>query len=205
MELKETIIFLKHYIRFILAVSIAGGLLSGLLAVAWPQSFRATVNIYVQRLPEKVAGVYSYDGYYAGQAAENYTDTVKGLVVTLDIIKRAAEISDLSTDADFIKQLSRKIKVTKTAPRLVEVAVNLGNREQAKMLVLGLAQSASERAKLLNQEGDKDLIINVVNPDPLIEKSVFNPYLFSLVGALAGLLLALSFVCFRDYLKNPNT
>lgn len=205
MELKEVLILLQKNLRLLMAFSLLGALALFLLASFWPVSYKAIVTMYIQRVPEKAENVYSYDGYYAGQAAESYTDTVKGLVGTMDITKRAAEIAGLPTDAVYIKNLAKKIKIAKSAPQLVEITVNLGDREQAKKLALGLAQSASERARLLNQEGDKNLTINIINPDPLVEKSVFNPYLFSLVGALTGFLLALSFVCFRDYLRNPSS
>jgi len=201
MELKEILILLQKNLRLLMVFSLLGALLLFLLASFWPVSYKAIVTMYIQRVPEKAENVYSYDGYYAGQAAESYTDTVKGLVGTMDITKRAAEIAGLPTDAVYIKNLAKKIKIQKSAPQLVEVTVSLGDREQAKKLALGLAQSASERARLLNQEGDKNLTINIINPDPLVEKSVFNPYLFSLVGALTGLLLALILICFKDYLK----
>lgn len=205
MELKEILILLQRNLRLLITAVVLGAIVLFIFAEAYPVSYKAIVTMYIQRVPEKVETVYNYDGYYAGQAAESYTDTVKGLVGTMDITKRAAEIAGLPTDAIFIKNLAKKIKIAKSAPQLVEVTVTLGDREQAKKLALGLAQAASERARLLNQEGDKNLTINIINPDPLVEKSVFNPYLFSLLGALIGFLLALSFVCFRDYLRNPSS
>ena len=201
MELKEVLILLQKNLRLLIAAAVFGAIALFLFAKVYPVSYKAIVTMYIQRVPEKAENVYSYDGYYAGQAAESYTDTVKGLVGTLDITKRAAEIADLPTDAIFIKNLAKKIKIAKSAPQLVEVTVSLEDREQAKKLALGLAQAASERARLLNQEGDKNLTINIINPDPLVEKSVFNPYLFSLIGALTSFLLVLILICFKDYLK----
>src|SRR3989339_1012520 len=111
MELKEILILLQKNLRLLMVFSLLGALLLFLLASFWPVSYKAIVTMYIQRVPEKAENVYSYDGYYAGQAAESYTDTVKGLVGTLDITKRAAEIADLPTDAIFIKNLAKKIKI----------------------------------------------------------------------------------------------
>lgn len=201
MEFLEIILSFKEKWRLIFILTFINAILFAAFAYFWPTSYKASVTMYVQRIPEKTSNVYTYDGYYAGQAAENYTDTVKGLVGTLDIIQRAAEISSLSTAADNLKVLAKHISVLKSAPQLVEVIVTLNNKEQARSFSLSLAQAASERAGLLNQDGDKYLNINIVNPNPIVEAVRFDPVIFALAGLLFGFIFSLTVVSFRNYLK----
>lgn len=193
---------LQKHSRVIMAGALLGISLAALVNYYWPVRYQATVNVYVQRAPETpVSGEYTYDGYYAGQAAEAYTDTVVGFLRSLDIVKRAVEISGLTVPDEGISRYQQKINVVKVAPQLIELRVKLPERELAVKLASALAQATRERAQLLNQETQNLMIIDLVNPEPLVQELKASILLNLLVGFFAGLFISIAGVFVWEYLS----
>lgn len=202
MELKEFLNILKFSWKKI-AFS---GLLLAILAYAgsliYPTKYHAQVSVYVQKTPEiSKAGDYTFDGYYALQTAEGYTDTVVGFLQAPDVIRRGLEISNLPADAPQINYFSKKIKVEKAAPQLIDLSVTLQGKELSSTLVAAIAQAAQERTRILNQEGTGQLTLNLVNKEPLVSEVKPFKELNAAVGLLLGVFLSTGSVLFFNYLR----
>lgn len=202
MELRDAIKILAKYWKLVIGTGVVLGVLAYLISLNFPVRYRATANIYVQRVPEKSElGDYTYDGYYAGQAAEAYTDTVVGFLQSLDIAKRAAEIAGLSTEPENLLYYRKKTRVDKVAPQLVEVSTLVRGKEQAAGLVKALAQATSERATLLNQETQNKMTIDLVNSEPLVQEVRVWKELNGVLVFFVGILMSIAWIFAREYLK----
>jgi capsular polysaccharide biosynthesis protein len=73
---------------------------------------------------------------------------------------------------------------------------------EAKNFCTALAQATTERIALLNQTGDKAISVDLLNPEPLVEKNEPKVVLNSLVGILVGGLLALLLTFLKEYLES---
>ena len=169
----ELVDFLKLIYRrkIIVLIFIGIGIAAGLIyALVKPTNYRASLLIYVQRETQPASDQYfNYDGYYALQTSTEYTNTVLGLIKSLDVLQRGAEITPyISRDNQKLEQLSAQIKVVKKAPQLIEIAIDDSDQNMGKAVVLALAQSSQERVRILNQNGDKALTIGLVNDEPLV-------------------------------------
>ncbi|MBM4402613.1 MAG: hypothetical protein FJ044_05195 [Candidatus Cloacimonetes bacterium] len=206
LELREIFKILIKYGKIIIATGITFAAAAYLVCLYFPVRYRATANIYVQRMPDKPKlGDYTYDGYYAGKAAEAYTDTVVGFLQSLDVVKRAAEISNLSTEPENLLYYRRKIKVTKVAPQLIEISTLVRGKEQSKTLVKALAQATQERAQLLNQESENPMSIDLLNIEPLVQEIKPWKELYATVGFAVGLLLSVVGVFVFEYFKEEQS
>lgn len=205
MELYEYFKILTKYLKQILFASVALSILAYGVSFYFPTNYRASVTVYVQRIPEKpAAGDYTYDGFYAQKAAEAYTDTVFGFLTSIDILQRAAKVAKLPADSQSLAGFAKKIKIEKVAPQLIDVRVTLKDKNSAKDLALSLAQSAQERVSLLNQEGNTGLTINLANPEPFLAEVKPWKELNAAVGFLAGLIFTTAGVFLREYLKEEG-
>ena len=180
------------------------GLLSALIYVRMtPLKYQGTVHIYIQRQTEQSTDSYfNYDGFYALQTSREYTDTVLGLVKSLDVLKRGREISEyVPQDNQELNRLASQIKAVKKAPQLIEISLSDPDRQKASEVVLALAQATQDRIRLLNQAGDRAFSIDLVDPEVLVlEKRPPALYLGVLglgLGLATGVFLAVIIEYFR--------
>ena len=75
------------------------------------------------------------------------------------------------------------------------------NREQSAALNLGLANAAIGKLTTLNQTGDRDLTIEEVSANPIVEVLPPMPLLNSLLAFIFGLVVFSLFTGLFSYLK----
>lgn len=206
MELKEFLEKLKVYWKLFFAIPLLGSFLGLLLSSYQPTTFNASLLLYVKRVTSPSSDkFYAYDGYYAQQASQEYTDTIVGFLKSLSILYRAAEIANFSTKTEDLEDLKKQIKITKEAPQLVKVNINQSTSKKAKDLVSALAQATQERTTLLNQTGDRDFSVDLVNSVPLVKTVKTSKFLNSLGGFFLGLFFTTLFILGWEYFRVPDS
>ncbi|OQX50831.1 hypothetical protein B5M47_02940 [candidate division CPR3 bacterium 4484_211] len=201
MELREFLKPFQKNIGLILGVSLFFGAAAYLVSASLPLKYRASATVYVQRVADESKGNYfTYEGYYAQKAAQEYADTVLGFLQSPDIIHRAVQIVYPKLDEARFKKIQKSIRAEKRAPQLVLVTVTLPNGSEAKQLISALAQAAQERAKLLNQSGNEAMQIDLLASEPLLEEIRPHKGLNSVVASGVGFVLACIIVWLKEYL-----
>jgi len=159
----------KKWIIFLLVVIffLAGG---GAYYFFQGERYEASLLFYVKRkVEESSKEYYSYDGYYASQVGKEYSSTVVGFFDSIDVLNRASEITSyISSDIASLQNLSKRVVVEKEAPQLVRITVSSENKEESRETVKAIGQAGIERILLLNQTGDPNLSVDVVDQEPLI-------------------------------------
>lgn len=203
MELKHYLKILQTHWKTIVASAVALAVIVGVVSAYWPTRYKSELTVYVQRVPEDPpAGDYTYDGYYAQQAAEAYTDTVEGFLQSREIIRQALQASNLPTDAHQIRRVEKRLHVDKVAPQLIDVALTMETQAEASSLVKAIAQATSQRAKALNQQENEAVVIELVSAEPLESMVKAWVGLNVVVGLVGGLILSTGGVLLKGYLED---
>jgi len=160
-----------------------------------PEKYTASMLFYVQRQTKESDRYYNYDGYYASQVGKEYTDTVVGFFKSLDVIKRAREITDyLPADLNELQGFVSKIEVKKEAPQLIRVQVETKDRVEAEEIVKALGQATIERIRLLNQTGDPYLSVDIVDTEPLVLENTISLTLLLSLSFVLGFIASLALI-----------
>ena len=206
MELKELLEILNKHRLFSLgsAVVFAGVALIGSMQI--PALHKAQMTLYIKREAQPAnEEFYNYDGYYAQQAAERYTDTVAGLLRTKDTLQKSLQDIGAPADQRTLRDIQKKLEVEKTAPQLVQIKaskrLNYDEGWQPAELVKALATNTVEREDALNKNGDAAFSVDLLNPEPITEVRDPVVWLNAVVGAMLGLLFSFFLVSFRLYLE----
>jgi len=203
MELKDYITIVRRGRSRLIVLAVAGGLLAFFISQKLPTTYTASLTLYVKRQATGASpDYYAFDGYYSQQAAEKFTETVVGFLRSKDILLASAKLANLPTDQEGLALLEGSIKIKQVAPQLVWLQVEQGSGEAAKNFGTALAQATTERINLLNQTGDKAISVDLLNPEPLVEKNEPKVILNTLVGLLSGTLLALLLIFFKEYFES---
>ncbi len=203
MELREYVKIIRKSLPLLVVLAVGFGGLAFFVSQQLAPMYTASLTFYVKRqATEASPDYYTFDGYYSQQAAEKFTETVVGFLDSKDILLASARLADLPTDQKGLERLESSIKIKQVAPQLVTLKVEQANGEEAKNFCTALAQATTERIALLNQTGDKAISVDLLNPEPLVEKTEPKVVLNSLVGILSGVLLALLFTFLKEYFED---
>lgn len=176
------------------------GLVAGVgYSLTQPKAWEASTTLYIRRTaPTNLTNVYDYDGYYAQQAAQQYTDTVVGLLKTKDLATRAAQIA---SDSASPGTLLEGVRVRKIAPQLVALAVVRPTDSEAKADLAALAQVTAERSAALNDQYGRTYKVEMITGQPLLSEASTNLPLNVLIGLVGGGALGLLLALALEYLR----
>ncbi|KKP69560.1 hypothetical protein A2X44_03435 [candidate division CPR3 bacterium GWF2_35_18] len=166
-------------------------------------SYEASLLFYVKRKIEPVSEkYYSYDGYYASQVSKEYSDTVIGFFQSLEVLKRAGEITNyIPRDVVALESLSSRLIVTKEAPQLIKASVTTKDKEESSAIIKAVGQAGIERILLLNQTGDPNLSLDVVDSEPLVLTKNISLFIFVGGGLLFGFIFGIILSLFLEVFK----
>lgn len=200
MELREIIKKIKRNRRLVYT-SILGGILLGIVIYTLPSRYISSGSLYVKRSIEPSKDFFTYEGYYAQQSAQSYTNSFVALVESQDIQKKTLEsIGTPITDKN-LRKLDRMIKVKKTGPQVILVKVTDKDYNYSEKVWVSLTKSVIETSKVLNDNGDKNISVSTVSEKPLIKETYKSPYTFSIVGMVIGLSTGCLCICVKEYIK----
>ncbi len=206
MELREYFTIIKSNFPLLVILATGFGGLAFLVSQQIPPTYTASLTIYVKRqATEPSADYYTFDGYYSQQAAEKFTETVVGFLKSKDILLASAKLADLPTNQESLERLESSIKIKQVAPQLVSLKIEQEDGWTAKKFCTALAQATTERINLLNQTGDKSISVDLLNPEPLVEKNEPKVVLNSVVGILVGALLAFLYIFLKEYFADHTS
>jgi capsular polysaccharide biosynthesis protein len=201
MELASLLRQLRNNILPITVFAVFLAVISGLMAQKYSHRFTATLSFYVYK-PHEVApsGEYSYDGYYAQQIAESYTDTLVGLLENPDILSQALTSLGIDASRD-LASYANSITVEKVAPQLVTLKVALNNREESSRLATSVAENVRSQVSKFNNQRGEGVEVGLVETDPLQGEEQIPATIAGIAGLLLGVVMGIGFLFFRVYLK----
>lgn len=189
MELKDLLKHLQRRFGILISITLLFCIGGGVLARLWPVTQTASLALYIQKDAEQSPlGDYTYDGYYAQQAAEAYTDTVVGLLESPDVMAEVLDQLEVDRDTRF-NEFHRSLKVEKTAPQIVLVSVTRQDVNEANQVVTQVADSVIKRVSTLNEGLDNNLTVSLIGAEPLVQSNELPFLLTIIVAGLFGITL----------------
>jgi uncharacterized protein involved in exopolysaccharide biosynthesis len=203
MELLDISRLLIRNIKWILISALIGALI-GLFIQSLPRKFVAQGTLFVTRSVQSNSDqFFGYEGYYAQQAANSYTNTAMALAESIDVRqqvmkKLGVEINDLN-----IFEYGKLLRVKKAGPQVLTLTFKSDTAEKALKSWTAAAESIVELNSSFNQQGDAQLHIVKV-AEPVIKKNYFYPWQFALAGAVLFSGLYFTWIVFRSYLAKES-
>ncbi len=204
MELKEIINTVSKYLKLITAIALIGGLVGTALYYALPKKYYASGSLVIFRTIENGEGRYfTYEGYYGQQTAQAFTNTVAGLLESLEIKRIALEEKDMPVNEQTIRKVSRMIRIKKASPQIITVITTGYTSDEALQLWNSVADNTIGKANEINKTGDPNLQIAKIDR-PVVKEQFSNLWINTLTGISLGLVGGIILSFFINYLKDQK-
>ncbi len=196
-ELRDYLNFLKKNSVIILLFGVLGASAGFFYTSSKEINYEAVANLYIINTAQgQNERYYTYDGYYSQLATKEYTDTLIGLIKSLDFIRVVGQ--DIGTTPT---QITSSLRVRKIAPAVISLSVTNKDAEAAKKLVTKLTTALNDKISFLNQGSDNPLTTKTLQPEPLVNKLQEPIKINTLLGAFVGMIIAIVASALITYLK----
>lgn len=206
MSLKQVLEFFNKNKFDILSMGVFFGILGMVIYFLFPAKYLATGYIYVSRnieereYVESLKSDFSYEGFYAQQNAAQYTGTVLGLIESENLHYTVLEDLGVNPNTKNLRKLARTINVKKVAPQLIEITVKEMDQKKAIRTWNTVSEVLYTTTTRLNQEGDPNLKINIVENSPVLLTTIHNPFINIVAGLFIGTFVATFVLALEEYL-----
>lgn len=201
MELKEYIAIFKKEKNTIggavLSVLVLALALSGLKGAFYDND----MLLLISRNGTQNTADYKYDGYYAVQASDIFSDNISQWLSSASVVSEIYIRAKAENEMKSLKSFSKVFKADKLSSQYVRVRYSSKDRETAKNLARAMINVLQEKADLLSGASAEQIGFKVIYSDPL---SVENKSDFLLNGVLAvigGLFLGIFMALGKNYLE----
>ena len=198
MELKELLRIINKHRRAIY-IYVTLGVMMGVLIFFLPSKYVSTVSFYIKRAADANTSFFTYEGYYGQQTALSYTNTVVGLLESVDIQSKALNKLNIQVNEVSLRRYAKHIKAKKSGPQLVALTVKGNTFSESKKLWEAVADELITVNQQLNVNGDDKLNVSKISAQPVVKKENKSLWLNIPAGILLALCAGIFIVSFKEY------
>lgn len=197
----EYLIQLRRRLPVLILISLAMAVCA--YAVVNRQGITHEVHFsYLVSLQERSpSSQYQFDGYYALQAIELFTETLSKWVITPEVLVEAYQRAQVPLPGLSQRQLQAGVSAEQAAPQLVHVVIRNQNVEYAKKVAAALDTTIQEKVTLYQEQGTPAVQFKIVATKPWAGKSSLNNVLILVATALGTFFIGLNLVLLWEGLK----
>lgn len=167
-----------------------------------PTNYTTSISFAVNRVNKEETADYQYDGYYALQASDLFSETVVSWLQTPSILvkiyERAGVVKASNTP---IRSLTSRFKTKKFAAQNIVVSYSSSSSEEASKLATAMTEEIADRTAKANRTVQDKALFEVQAARSVIVKVEVNPILVGLVSLIVGIALAAFLVPLVEYLS----
>lgn len=167
------------------------------LAQRWDVSIDVTLPVPVRPLTTN----YEYDGYYALQATDLFSNTLAGWLRSPDFTARVYDKAGIVLKTDSLRKLEKIFTITKISGQYLTVRFSVADEKEAAKLADAIEKNIKERVSLLNDNEKRPVSFSVFVGKPLVVPYVRDKFFDALVAGLVVVVCGFNAVIIIDAFK----
>ncbi len=172
-----------------------------LVASTRPVRTGVSISFAINRTNREDTTQYQYDGYYALQASDLFSQTVVSWFSTPSVLQEVYQKANLDPEIQSVNSLPSRFSVRKYSAQNIVVRYTEDNQDRAQKVATSLATVMASNAADLNKTSDGKSLFDIVGATPVIAPSKPSLPLYAAVAAVLSLLLGLFTAAVRRYMK----
>ncbi len=189
MHILTTLRLALRYKTLLLVVLLVPPVLAGVFAMNRTDTYTTSIAFTVNRINKQPTPDYQFDGYYALQASDLFSETVVSWFLTPSVIVEIYDAAGVDPRVTSLGALTSRFKIKKYSSQ--NLVVKFTEATQADAVKIGSAVISTVEAKAaeLNQTADRKALFEVVGGKPVTVHDSKQVVLVSVVGLVIGLFL----------------
>lgn len=166
-----------------------------------PKHYDVSMDI-VTSVPERVPSKeYEFDGYYAMQAVDLFSDTIVGWFKSPGFVAQVFDRAQVQRPSKQLRGLGQVFVVKKVSGQLINVSFRTSSEKEAAKLADSATRVLNDSVENFNKSGDKKVAFSVLVNNPLIAQANIDPISSTLIAGLIVLMCGFNLVIIADAFK----
>jgi capsular polysaccharide biosynthesis protein len=188
---------------------IVGCLMVGLLAALGfsflkPVTYDTSISFSINRINRQETAEYQYDGYYAIQASDLFSQTVMSWFMTPSVLLEIYDQAQIDPQIQSLTDLTSRFKTKKYSPQNIVVKYSERDQETATKIAAAIVTVIEKKSTDANQTSDQKALFDVQGAKPVIVQNKPILWLNTAIGIIAGLLVGFSLAYLLAFLRERN-
>lgn len=201
MQIKDHISVLRRSLWFIIIFGLVVGAVTYGIVSRRPAMYQAVQTYDLRLVNRAVTSDYQYGSYYDLKGAELFTQHAMSLLRSPAIIAEIYTTAGLSYEIDNISRFTSQFRTDQNSSQQFTVTFSRYQGSEAKVLAEAMTTVLAREVELASSDTDNHSLFVLGSFAPVIVYQPMNVTLVTLVGVVAGWLLALLLVYTRRYLQ----
>lgn len=173
------------FVVFVLVVTLA----TLVVSIRKEPRYLTSLSIAVNRINRQITTDYQYDGYYALQASDLFSQTLLSWFLTPSVLLDFYQRAGIGPNITTANELVSRFRARKFAAQNIVIQFTERDRDTAKKLADGISAVVRERSASLDSNVGGDATFDVVPSQPVIVETKPNILLNTIAALLASILI----------------
>ncbi len=193
----------KRNIVLIIILTLLLGAASFIFSYYSPTEYKSSISFAVNRINKQETVDYQYDGYYAIQASDLFSQTVVSWFFTPSVLLEIYEKAKVDPHIDTLERFANRFKTKKYSSQNIVVTFKERDQNTAEQISDSIIKTVQERGAALNQTADQKALFEIVGSSPVIVEQKPMIIINTAVGLIVGFFLSIGLVYLIRYFKTP--
>lgn len=171
------------------------------LSVSAPPRYVTSLSISVNRTAGQPTSDYQYDGYYALQASDLFSQTLLSWFLTPSVLLAFYERAGIDPQIGSLNDLTSRFRARKFAAQNLVVQFTENDRQSAQKLAEAISAVVQEQGSTLDTSTDNKATFAIVPAKAVIVETRQNALLNTLAACVGSLLLGFAFLASWRYVR----
>lgn len=202
MELRD---YIKIYWRqrwLILGLVVVATVTTWIVTASQPTRYGSSQSFAINRINRESTPDYQYDGYYALQAADLFSQTVVSWFSTPAVLGEVYTEANVDPAINSLNSLPARFSVKKYSAQNIVVRVTETTNDRVHKVATAVKTVMEQKAAQLNQNPDGKSEFTVVGNDPIYAPVRPNTLLMVMAAFVLSVGLSLFIAAARHYLRS---
>ncbi len=202
MELRDYIHIYWRQRGLIIAMVVIATVTTWIVSSSQPVRFGSSQSFAINRINRESTPDYQFDGYYALQAADLFSQTVVSWFSTPSVLQEVYQQAKLDPEIDSLNSLPSRFKVKKYSSQNIVVRVTERTSDRLAKVTSAVKSVMEQKAAQLNQDPNGKSQFTIVGSTPVIAEVRPMVWLNSLVALVLSFGLSLFVAAAKHYLRS---
>ena len=196
---------ISKYRWLIISLIVLAVVASLIFSLTSPKYYDSSISFAINRINRQTTAEYQYDGYYAIQASDLFSQTVMSWCMTPSVLLEIYQKAGTDPMIVSLEDLSARFKTKKYSPQNIVVRFKERDTQTAEKIGQAIIETVQSKASVSNQTSDNQALFEVVGSKPVIVEKKPNLWLNVIIGFLSGVILGIIIAYLTDFWKGGQS